>query len=100
MDFAFVPAVLAGFVVAAISLLELITTRYPRTYSLFVCNSWAIWAFSVIYGAIAFGVMFGWDSLVRDGVLQSSGFLAKSYWVRPILIGVCAKAWFLAIMCG
>jgi hypothetical protein len=91
-DLAFSAALLAGLIGASIAFVELVTTCYARTCGLFLGKTWAIWIFSAIYGVIAFGVMLSWDSLVHDGVVGSNGFLAKSYWVRPILVGVCAKA--------
>lgn len=90
--FSSAPAFLAGLIGAFISLIELVSTHYPRTFRLFLFNTWAIWVFSAIYGLMAFSVIIAWDSLVHDGLVEADGFLAKSYWLRPVLVGVCVKA--------
>ncbi len=85
------PAILAFATAAAVSASELITTRYPRTYFL-LKRSRALYAYVLIYGFIAFGVLFLSDALVRAGTVKLEGLGLSSPWVRAIAVGITVKA--------
>jgi len=85
------PAVVAFVISTAISWLELITAKYPRTYFLLLRNR-ALWLYGLIYGAIAFGILLGLDALINAEAIRLEGLGFSSPWVRAIAVGVTIKA--------
>ncbi len=85
------PPLLAFGLAALIASLELITSKYPRTYFL-LRRSWALYAYALIYGLIGFGVMLGLHLLLQADVVKLEGLGLSSPWVQSIAIGVSIKA--------
>lgn len=85
-------AVGALLIASGITLLELITTEYPRTYPLLLRDSKKIYVYSIIYGAIAFGVTIGIDSLIASDVVTLEGIGLSNLWIRAVAIGLTVKA--------
>jgi len=85
-------SVLALFTASGITLLELITTEYPRTYTFLLRNSKKIYAYSFVYGVIAFGVTLGIDSLITSKIVTLEGIGLSNPWVRALAIGLTVKA--------
>lgn len=86
------PALLALFVATFFTLLELITSEYPRTYPLLLKVSNKIYAYSIIYGLIAFGTTLGIDSLVTGDIVSIEGPGLTNIWIRALVIGFTVKA--------
>lgn len=83
----FATALIAFAIAATISGLELITSKYPRTYFLlYRCAS--LYAYIVIYGVIGSGatLLLPYLPIKIEGIDQSSA------WINAILIGVSIKA--------
>jgi hypothetical protein len=68
--------------------LELVTSKYPRTFFLLMRSCWAIWVYPFIYGAIAFLATFAADQLG----IQIQGLGPNSAWLHAVAIGFTAKA--------
>jgi len=81
-----------SFVVASfISLSELITRSYPRTYVLLGrCKS--LYLYAAVYGLAALFVTLGFDSLVASGKMKVEGFGLGSPWLRALYVGLTIKA--------
>lgn len=87
------PAVLAFVVACAIAVLEVITSRYPRTYFVLTpTRSWALYAHAAIYGLIAFGVTLGLSALTDSGVVRLEGLGLGDPWVQSLAAGLTVKA--------
>lgn len=71
--------------------LELVTSKYPRTFSL-LKRSPAFYAYAVIYGVIAFGVTLGLGGLVKSGAVKLEGLGLSSPWIQALAVGVTFKA--------
>lgn len=84
-------ALLAGGVASVITLVELITSKYPHTYP-WLWRCWPLWLYVAIYGVIAFGLMFGVDYLISSRQITLQGLLIDSPWVQAIAIGITTKA--------
>jgi hypothetical protein len=79
-----------AFAVAfAITLLELVTSKYPRTIFL-LAGSISLYAYGVVYGLIAAGI----DAMlpVISDQATVSGVAISNPWVRAIAIGLSVKA--------
>jgi hypothetical protein len=85
------PALLSFALATSLAALELITSKYPRTFSL-LRRSWAFYTYAVIYGVIAFCVMLGLGALVKSGTIKLEGLGLSSSWVQAIVVGVTFKA--------
>jgi hypothetical protein len=85
------PALLSFALATSLAALELITSKYPRTFSL-LRHSWAFYAYAIIYGVIAFCVMLGLGALVKSGTVKLEGLGLSSPWVQAVVIGVAFKA--------
>ena len=85
------PASLSFALATSLAALELITSKYPRTFSL-LRRSWAFYTYAVIYGVIAFCVMLGLGALVKAGMIKLEGLGLSSPWVQAIVVGVTFKA--------
>ena len=85
------PSILAFCVAAFLSLLELVTSKYPQTFFL-VRKSWAFFTYGVIYGLLALGATLGLNALSAAGAIKLEGLGMSSPWIRAIAIGVSFKA--------
>jgi len=85
------PALLAFLIATAAAASELITTKYPRTYFL-LARSAALYSYSVIYGLIAFGIMWAVDTLTAHKLITLSGLGVESRWTQAVAIGLSCKA--------
>ena len=85
------PAILAFVIAAFISVLELITAKYPRTYFLLRKNR-KLYVYALIYGVIAFGIVLGLRALVTAGTVKLEGLGLSSPWVQAIAVGLTTKA--------
>ena len=92
MDMASVGPAVLGFGIALLfTWLELVTSKYPRTF-VFPSKRWALWTYCLIYGLIAFGALLGFDSLVEKGIVKADGLGLSLPWVRAIEMGLAVKA--------
>ena len=74
-----------------ISLSELITRSYPRTFFLLRrCKS--LYLYAAVYGLAALFVTLGFDNLVSSGKIRVEGFGLGSPWLRAIYVGLTLKA--------
>ena len=87
----FASAILAFVIAAFISVLELITAKYPRTYFLLKKNR-KLYLYALTYGAVAFGIMLGLGALVTAGTVKLEGLGLSSPWVQAIAVGLTTKA--------
>ena len=85
------PPLLASTVATLLACIELITSRYPRTFFL-LRKSWALYAYALIYGAIGFGVTLGLASLIRTGTIKLEGLGLSGPWVQSLAVGLTIKA--------
>ena len=87
----FGPPVLAFAIGAFIAVLELLTSKYPRTF--FLLNKCAaLYGYAAIYGLIAFGVMLGLDYLIAEKTVTLQGFGLSNPWWRAVAVGLSVKA--------
>lgn len=77
----FAAAGLAGLIAAAISLLELITSRYRSTYS-FLWGRWQLYVYVAVYGAFGFVLMLILDYLVAQRTVTLEGMAASRHGSR------------------
>lgn len=85
-------ALLVAFITATVfTLLELVTSRYPRTFFL-IAKSSSLYAYALIYGFISGVVMLGLDYLVAQGTVKLEGLGLSSPYVRAVAVGLTAKA--------
>jgi hypothetical protein len=85
------PALLAFTIAALIAWLELITSKYPRTFDhLWKC--WLLYLYALVYGVISFGAMLGLMQLVNGGAIKLEGVFLSSVWIQAIAIGLSTKA--------
>lgn len=85
------PAFLAFTIAALIAWLELITSKYPRTFDhLWTC--WLLYLYALVYGVISFGAMLGLVQLVNGGAIKLEGVFLSSVWIQAIAIGLSTKA--------
>ncbi|PWU00938.1 MAG: hypothetical protein C5B51_23905 [Terriglobia bacterium] len=85
------PPLVALTVASAVTLLEMITSSYPRTFY-FVRRCGALYAYVVVYGMVALGVVAGFDTVVHSGNLRLEGFGVSNPWFRAVALGVSVKA--------
>jgi hypothetical protein len=86
-------ALLALIIAYIAVLVELLTTKYPRTYFiLFPRGSRALHFYSGIYGISALIVFALFGAISRDKNVQFSGIGLESGWTRAIVIGIGIKA--------
>ena len=84
-------SLLAFLIATLITLLELITGKYPQTIGLFFGESRALWVYGVIYGVFSFLITFFLDSLVNAGQIQIQGLGTDNPWIRSVIVGVSIK---------
>ncbi len=85
------PPVLAFVIAAFIAVLELVTSKYPRTFFLLKKCS-ALYIYALIYGAVGFGVMLGLDHLVSQKMVSLEGLGLSNPWWQAVAIGLSVKA--------
>ncbi len=84
-------AFLAFGIAAVVTLVELLTSNYPRT-AVFLQKSWSLYSIAAIYGLIAFGALVGLDELTSSDTLKLEGLGLSSVWVQAIVVGLSTKA--------
>lgn len=87
------PAILALVIASIFTLVELITTKYPRTgFVLTPRRSRSLYAYALIYGLIAFGAVLGLRQLIAAKAITLEGVGISNRWVQAIALGLSAKA--------
>ena len=89
------PPFVAFFIAYFFTVLELITSEYPRTYS-FIFKKASLHGYGVIYGLFAFIIVIVLDSLQKSGSIKIEGLGLSNIWWKAILIGLSTKG-FLKI---
>lgn len=87
----FGPPLLAFGVATLIASLELITSKYPRTFFL-LKKSCALYVYALIYGVIGCGVMLVLDLFIKAGSIKLEGFGLSNPWVQSVAVGLSIKA--------
>ncbi|MEO0804413.1 MAG: hypothetical protein AAFY57_19395 [Cyanobacteria bacterium J06642_2] len=82
--------VLAFVFAYLVTLFELITVEYPRTYSL-VVKRWPIHAYAGWYGVLGAILFVIFDRLSAANLVSVSGMQLAPLWVRAIVIGIISK---------
>ena len=82
---------LALAIASLIAWVELVTSKYPRTISLFWRTSRALLIYTIVYGGIAFGFMLGYDQLAKAKILQLQAS-PEATWLTAVMIGLSVKA--------
>ena len=85
------PSLLAFLIASIIASLELITSKYPRTFFL-LKNSRALYLYAFIYGAIGGGVLLGLQSLIDAKLVKLEGLGLSNAWVQALVVGLSVKA--------
>lgn len=85
------PPILAFLIAACIAVLELITSKYPRTFFL-LKKCPALYIYAVIYGVIGFAVMLGLNYLVSQKAVTLEGLGLSNPWWQAVAIGLSVKA--------
>src|SRR6267143_1157201 len=85
------PPLFAFLIGTLVSGLELITSKYPRTFFL-IKKSWAFGVYATVYGLISFLVMLLLKSLVEGQYVKLEGFAISNTMVQAFVIGVSTKA--------
>ena len=84
-------ALFAGVLAFGITLIELLTSEYPRTCNFLFKKSWKLYLYSIIYGAIAFVFML-LLMLLDSGIIKLEGLGISNIWIQAILVGMSTKA--------
>ncbi len=85
-------ALLTFLVAYSISTLELVTSKYPKTFRLFFFKSWSLHIYSCIYGVLAFTLALILKELIASKVVQISGLGLSNPWVLAVFVGIFSKA--------
>lgn len=83
---------LAFLIALAITLAELVTSRYPRTFS-FLVRSVTLWAYGLVY-ALAAGVITSVLRVQTGGAETSPAVGLSNPWVQAAAVGMTTKAFF------
>lgn len=82
---------MASGVAFFVALFELVTSKYARTF--FFCRkSVALYSYSLVYGAIGFGVALGINSLIENETITLEGPGVENLWVQAAVVGLAIKA--------
>jgi hypothetical protein len=84
-------AILAFLIAASISIAELVTAKYPRTFFL-VGKERPLYLYGVIYGLVAAAVFLGLDALIASNRLTLEGLGLSHPAVRAVIVGLTTKA--------
>lgn len=84
---------LVGFATATVvTMIELVTSKYPRTAGFLISSSLRFWLYPPIYGLIAFGCILGLDALAASGAIKLEGTFAANKWLQAVGLGLSVKA--------
>lgn len=84
---------LLAFIIAAFVVwLELITANYPRTSFLLARQSWALYAYIIVYGLISGFTMLGLEWLTENQVIEIQSPSISHWWVQALIVGISTKA--------
>lgn len=83
-------ATLAFLVTYFFTILELITSKYPKTYT-FILTKCQLHIYGTIYGIFSFIIFILLDELIQSQNLKIAGLSLSNIWVKAFLIGVSAK---------
>lgn len=89
------PPLLAFFVAYLFTILELITSEYPRTYS-FIIKKISLHSYGIIYGLFALIIVLILDTLTQSGSITIKGLGLSNIWWKAIIVGISTKG-FLKI---
>jgi hypothetical protein len=97
-----IQAIVAFVIASLIVWIELVTSKYPRTISLFYNKSKCLWIYPIIYGLMAGLLVLGYQSLSSSGAfrIERPSEMARDVpqsgdrlpWWIGIAVGVSAKA--------
>src|SRR5262245_54022133 len=85
------PALVAFVLATAIAGLELVTSKYPRTFFFIKKYVW-LYLYALVYGLLSFGFMIGLDALMKANAIGFSGPLNTGRWGWSIAVGFSTKA--------
>jgi hypothetical protein len=85
------PPLLSFIIGALVAHIELITSKYPRTFFL-LKKSFALYAYTLIYGILSFFVMLTLESLTRAQIISLEGIGISNQWIQALIVGVSTKA--------
>jgi len=85
------PPLLSFIIGALVAHIELITSKYPRTFFL-LKKSLALYAYTSIYGILSLIGMLVLESLIRTQVISLEGLGISSRWIQAVVVGVSTKA--------
>ena len=87
----FWPSILSAILAFGISVSELLTGTYARTYFLVLRSTW-LYVYAVIYGLLGFFGMFLLDFLTASKLVTLQGVGLSSAWVQALIVGISIKA--------
>ena len=85
------PAFLAFILATLITLVELVSSKYPRTMSM-IKSCRCLYVYSLIYGAISLVVMAALDYFIAVGAIQLGEGSFPNRWLQSIAVGFSTKA--------
>lgn len=89
----FFPPLLSFFIAATVTLLELITSKYPRTSFLLLKRSHWLYVYVAIYGAISFAVTIAFKWLIQtQEEITVTGLAISNPWAQAVIVGLSVKA--------
>lgn len=86
-----IPAIISFLVGASVAFLELITSKYPRTFFL-LKKSTSLYAYTLIYGLLSFLVMLLVKSLIHAKIISLEGIGISNEWIQALAVGITTKA--------
>lgn len=89
------PPFIAFFIAYFFTILELITSEYPRTYS-FILKKASLHIYGIVYGLFALVIVVILGLLLKSGSIKIEGLGLSNPWWKAILIGLSTKG-FLKI---
>lgn len=85
------PALVAFVLATAIAGLELVTSKYPRTFSFIKKHPW-LYVYALVHGVLGLGIMLGLDALMKGNAVGFAGPLNTGRWGWSIAVGFSTKA--------
>lgn len=85
------PPLLSFIIGALVAHIELITSKFPRTFFL-LKKSFALYAYTLIYGFLSFIVMLVLESLTSAGIISLEGIGISNQWIQALVVGFSTKA--------
>jgi hypothetical protein len=88
------PPLLAFVIASGVTALELVTSKYPRTVFVLAPSkkSWALYAYSLTYGAIAALITATIGALSAAEIVRLEGLGLSNPWVQAAYVGLTTKA--------